>query len=179
MAFTYLRKDSPWVWVCYLDAAGKRQRKPSDIPVNLPDTNRRRKTLKAEYDLQEGSLPRTRREGDRWVNWVPTYLESRYRDSPKSLSAMKGRWTPLAAYLEHMNIKTARGLTYTVAAGYVDWRLGPTGLRKVIRNTAILESRLLSVPDGRGRPPVPGPHQPLPGTGIAQGTRQGKTTNHH
>lgn len=145
MAFTYERNDSPWMWICYLDAAGRRQRKPSDIARGQPDTKRRCKALKAEHDLQEASLPRVRREADRWENWVPKYLESRYHKKVLTWDRMKAAWAALFAYLHGSGVKTARGLTYTAASGYVDWRLGATGLRRVKHNTAIFEAKLLSV----------------------------------
>ncbi len=147
MAYTYLRTDSPWVWICFLDAAGKRRRKPTDVRKNTAETNRRSRKLEAEYTAAELELPRVRRDADRWENWVPAYIERRYKDSPKSMVRAQNAWAALAAYFEQVGVKTARGLDYKTAAAFIDWRLSPTrsGLRSVKHNTAVLEAKFLAV----------------------------------
>lgn len=145
MASLFRRKKSRFFWINYRDpATGKVVQKSTGIDASEGGPSRRKaKQLEALWTQREMAAPRTR-ETERWEAWADTYLSERYGDRGSLRPARLGL-RDLLVYFREIGVRTPRQVTYSIAAGFVTWRLNTNLLGKVKPSTARLRFVYLSV----------------------------------
>ena len=146
MASIYRKERSPFWFIQFTDAEGKRRNKSTGLRADHPGETVKARALRAQLESKE--LTRTAGEisGGDWESWVPQYLE-RHCESPLTLNRYLGNWQWITMWLQENRLHSPRAITYRNALGYLDWR---TSYRKrtgktVGRNTAIMEMKLLAM----------------------------------
>lgn len=149
MASIYKKTRSPFWYVRYRDeSTGLWKDRSTGIRLTDDDSKRKAKAAAFKLTCAESSDGRSR-VAERWESWVFEYFDIRYgADVEKNLTRIRARaaWDAIGVYLAERGVRTARQLTYSVAAGYFEWRKAQTwGGRKICHNTAVTEIRFLSV----------------------------------
>jgi integrase len=145
MAYLYQKKRSPYWYIQYADADGKRHDKSTGLRTDDPNDTVKAKILRAELEAKEYHGGRVV-NGAAWEAWVPKFFE-RHCQTGKTLERYEDAWKWLALWLQRERIHVPRQLTYRLGVEYVDWRTHfkkRTG-KTVGRNTAILELKILSL----------------------------------
>ena len=146
MASLYKKKRSPFWFIQFLDANGKRRNRSTGFRIDKPAETVKARALRAQLEAKELSRNAGEIGGGNWDTWVPRYLE-RHCQSPGTLRRYGGSWAWLAVFLQEKRYHNPRSITYRNALEYIDWR---TNYRKktgktVGRNTAIMELKLLAM----------------------------------
>ena len=139
MASIYHKDHSPFWFIQFIDADGKRRNKSTGLRTDSPGETVQARTLRAQLEAKElsraaGAL------GGGWDTWVPQFLE-RHCDNPRTNERYLGAWNWLALWLQNRHYRSPRDITYRNALEYLDWRISykkKTG-KTAGRNTAILE----------------------------------------
>ena len=145
MASLYRKQRSPFWFIQFIDADGKRRNKSTGMRTDHPGETVQARTLRAQMEAKE--LARTARAlGDGWDTWVPQFLE-RHCECPRTLERYSGSWKWLALWLQFRHFHSPRDITYRNALEYLEWRTSykkKTG-KTVGRNTAIMELKTLAL----------------------------------
>jgi integrase len=148
----YRRPDSPY-WCISYSSPTKLRRVHERTRFRLDDlANGKRNALRyAAEKSAEAEILRTGRKGEAWEAWAPDYLKVRYGGSavPPPLTYVRYRtaWERLSEYLAEVGCRTPADLTYSIAAGFIEWacaRRRRSG-RRLSRNTAISEFVVLGI----------------------------------
>jgi integrase len=143
VASLYRRSGSPFWWVEYLDAAGKRRQKSTKHRYDVAGESRKAQELRRELAQREKF---TFEQGEMWETWVPRFLEQRYRDP--TLARYKNSWKNLSTFLRTRQIFIPRQLSRQQVRDFVDWRQHrhtELGVYEVCKNTALHEIKLLRI----------------------------------
>jgi integrase len=148
MASIYKRKGSPFWWIKFRDPKTSQVRRESTgfKAGVLPDT-RRAKELAAERSLGEARTTTGGAE-ESWKNWIPSYLASRYVNSPKTHYRYSNIWRNVVMFLDERGITSPRHLTRAHCFDYLPWRIRPAkseGRFRASHNTAMLELKILGM----------------------------------
>ncbi len=145
MASLYRKKQSPFWFIQFVDAAGKRRNKSTGFRADDAGQTTKARAFRAELEAKE--LNRTAGAlGGGWESWVPQYLD-RHCESARTRERYLDAWKWLALWLQIKHYHSPRDITYRNAIDYVDWRTSykkRTG-KTVGRNTAILELKTLAM----------------------------------
>lgn len=161
MASLYRKPRSPFWYVVYDDARGKRRHRSTGLRADDPNATAQAKALRAELEAKEHHRAPTVNMGQ-WDSWVPAYLE-RHCETARTFERYSGNWKWLSLWLQLERIHSPRELTYRKALKYVEWRTGfrKTTGRTASRNTAIMELKLLAMLMGEAVRLDHAPHNPL------------------
>lgn len=146
MASLYKKDKSPFWWIQYTDAHGKRRNKSTGLRANDPNDTVKARILRAQMEARELGKNSGEPSGGGWESWVPKYLE-RHCETARTLERYTGSWAWLSMWLQESRLHSPRAVTYRNALEYIDWR---TTYKKksgktVGRNTAIMELKLLAM----------------------------------
>jgi integrase len=145
MASLYRKKRSPFWFIQFTDADGKRRNKSTALRSDHPGETMQARALRAQLEAKEfsgtaGAL------GGGWDTWVPQFLE-RHCECARTYERYLGTWKWLALWLQNRHYRSPRDITYRNALEFLDWRTSykkKTG-KTVGRNTAILELKTLAM----------------------------------
>lgn len=145
MAYLYRKKRSPFWYVVYIDTDMKEVHRSTGLRADDPNDTAKAKALRAELESREhhrGPVVNS----EEWERWVPKYLD-RHCQSARTLERYTGNWKWLSHWLQVEHLHSPRAITYRKALEYVDWRTGykKKNGRTVVRNTAIMELKLLAM----------------------------------
>ena len=146
MASLYRKKNSPYWFIQFIDADGKRRNKSTELRTDLPGETTQARTLRAQMEAKELGRSGRGPEGGGWETWVPQFLD-RHCEDPKTLERYSIIWKWLALWLQVRKFHSPRDITYRNALEYIDWRTRfkkKTG-KTVGRNTAILELKTFAM----------------------------------
>ena len=142
MAYLFKRVRSPFWWIGFEDC-GKRKQESTKLRHAVPLETRRAREMCDAMTVHEHS-PFTRDE--MWGNWVPAFLERRYRNSPHTLRRYQGGWRFISIFLQINQVTVPRQLTRKHVNAFVDWRQHghpDAGCYKASHNTALQDVKLL------------------------------------
>lgn len=145
MSSLYRKNGSPYWFIQYVDADGKRRNKSTGLRTDHAGETAKARALRAQRESKEfakAAVP----EGGNWDSWVPQFLD-RHCQAPRTHERYMDAWKWLALWLQNRKFHSPRDLTYRNALEYLDWRTGykkPTG-KTVGRNTAIFELKTLAL----------------------------------
>ena len=146
MASIYRKKGSPFWFVQFIDDAGKRRNKSTELRTDDPGETVKARAMRAALEVKELSHSSGTHDDGGWDKWVPQYLE-RHCETPRTLERYSGNWQWLAFWLQEKHYHSPRAITYRNALDYIEWRTNyrkKTG-KSVGRNTAIMELKLLAM----------------------------------
>jgi hypothetical protein len=140
MASTYLRADSPYIWISYKDAAGKWKSKNTGYRQdNIGDRKQAERVAKAK-SLEEMSNKPVRVANHKWEDWVVPWIDERWGNrsnrTPLLYTNYFWRWLK---YFQDIEISHPAALRREHVTGYLAWRKERGGER----NTAIHEIKFL------------------------------------
>jgi hypothetical protein len=146
MASIYRKQNSPYWFIQFIDAEGKRRNKSTELRADDPEQTLKARTLRAQMEAKELSRSPAATEGSSWDSWVPQFLE-RHCQSPLTHERYSDAWRWLAFWLQDQHLHSPRQITYRKALEYIDWR---TNYKKksgktVGRNTSILELKIFAM----------------------------------
>jgi len=146
MASLYKKRHSPFWWIQFIDADGKRRNKSTGWRRDDPAQTVKARALRAQLEATE--LNRSAKDigGGGWDAWVPQYLK-RHCENPGTMQRYTGSWSWLAFWLQENHYHSPRAINYRNALEYIDWRTSykkKTG-KTAGRNTAIMELKLLAM----------------------------------
>jgi integrase len=125
MASTYLRKDSPFIWIRYKSADGKWKNANSGYRKDNPSDRRQAKLLAQEKSLQEATVRVQQPERSVFSAWVPQWLEQRWgKGSALTLRKYRGWWDNLSKYLASVGASTPATVNRETVLNYVSYREG-------------------------------------------------------
>lgn len=142
----YPRKDSPFWWVKYwcpvkLGWTAKSSGQRRDDPLG------RKRAVAMARELSADALSaRSVAPSARWDRWVMPWLESKHRDSPKTLVSERNRWEWVHAFLTEQKVHGPQGVTYQTGLDYMTARTSQVkrvSKKHPCHNTALSELRLL------------------------------------
>jgi integrase len=140
MASTYLRADSPYIWIRYREAAGKWKSKNTGYRKdNLGERKQAERLAKAK-SLEEMSSKTVRVFSHKWEDWVVPWIDERWGNrtnrTPTLYTNYFWRWLK---YFKEIEISHPAALRREHVTGYLAWRQKHGGER----NTAIHEIKFL------------------------------------
>jgi integrase len=146
MASLYKKDRSPYWWVQYTDAEGKRHNKSTGLRKDDPGDTAKARTLRAKMEAKELDRDAKKSSTVGWDTWVIRYFD-RHCEAPRTYERYIGNWKWLALWLQTEKLHSPSAITYRKALEYIDWR---TTYKKksgssVGRNTAIMELKLLAM----------------------------------
>lgn len=101
----------------------------------------------AREQSQSGVTHTAAKNHERWEAWAETWLEVRYKNSPKTLTSYLGAWKHLSFFLRERQVVLPRQLQYEDVVAFVHWRerqVKTRSKRTVSRNTALHNVKVLS-----------------------------------
>ena len=147
MASLYDRKNSPFIWIKYKDAAGVQKAHTTGFRSSIPAQKRKAKVLLNEKQLIELKTEKGK-SGDSWNAWVIDFLETHYATKPATLARYKISWQSLSPYLAEQKIVRPLQLTFRHCELYIPWRIAGQphlGIYKCRHNTALYDLKVLRV----------------------------------
>jgi integrase len=157
MASLYRKEGSPFWYLRKRDPlTGRMLNRSTGFRADSEAETRKARQLRAEAEAKEFDIPRVQ-SGEEWVAWVPAFMQARYTSAElfpgnpvATLTRVKNAWAALSTYFRAKGVRSARVLTRQHCVDYTSWRAGEdadgvaAGLRKVSKNTAIMELKFLS-----------------------------------
>lgn len=144
MASLYQRNGSPFWWVKYrCPSTGLTKRESTGFRVGVGADRQKAREIAAEKSLTESRTGFAGKTGESWDAWVPSYVETRYGGSPRSLERVKTAWKKIETFLGHRHIPAPRHVSRETCLDFVAWcKTKPGG--EVSHNGALLNLRFLS-----------------------------------
>lgn len=144
MASLYVRANSAFHWLSYLDpATGRRIQRSTHLRRDSVAESRAARTLRDDYSAAE---QRSQDLPEAWEHWVPRLLEQRYSGQQITATRYASAWRNLSAFLAERRIDVPRQLTRQAVRDYIHWRAQEhTATYRASKNTALLEIRLLGL----------------------------------
>ena len=110
MASLYRKKRSPFWFIQFTDADGKRRNKSTALRSDHPGETMQARALRAQLEAKEfsgtaGAL------GGGWDTWVPQFLE-RHCECARTYERYLGTWKWLALWLQNRHYRSPRDITY-------------------------------------------------------------------
>lgn len=150
MASIYKRDHSPFWWIQFRDSVtGKVCRESTRLLIASKEQTRAAQSRAATETGKELSAPASAFKPDElWVNWVTTFLDIRYGQSPPTRLRAANAWRNLEMFLQDKAVERPRQLTRDHCFGYPAWRQQPDKRKrqyKATHNTAHTELIFLGV----------------------------------
>jgi integrase len=148
MASTYLRKDSPFIWIRFKDANGKWQGKNTGYRQKNVGDRHQAQRLAMEKSLEEMNQNGASPNSGGW-EWVMGWLSARFNAQGRTFDLYRKQYWKLNEYLQAKDIKHPSMLSREAVLAYVDWRCSPSTRAKwqnpnhTKRDSAIKELSLL------------------------------------
>jgi integrase len=149
MASLYLRRESPFFWISYLDGNGLRRQESTRLRHADRLDIRKARALEAQRTAEEMARNAGKRSGrgSGW-SWVPGWLALRYQHSAGTFRALSNRWKPLSLFLAERKISGPEALRRQHCFDYIAWRTTdkpPVGCFRAGHNSALAEIHALSI----------------------------------
>lgn len=147
MASIYKRDRSPFWWVEFVDATGKRKQQSTNLRYDCVAQTRQARQRRDELSTLEASAKATGNSPEIWRAWVPRFLSQRYGATATGARAEQA-WRNLAAYLDAIDVAIPRQLARQQIRDFIEWRQKArteNGTHKGTKNTALLEIKFLSL----------------------------------
>ena len=140
--YLYPKKRSPYWYIQYVDAEGRRHDKSTGLRRDDPNDTAKAQALRAQVEADSFKTG-TQAPGN-W-DWVEKWLE-RHCKTALTLQRYSTAWKWLALWLQLEHLHSPRQITYKKGIGYLDWRVKAKKKsgKSAGRNTAIIELKLLS-----------------------------------
>lgn len=151
MASLYQRARSPFWWVEFVDAAGKRRQKSTKLRYDVTTQSRQAQELRNELTAREAETMGEFAGGNEtWRAWVPRFIAQRYSGPGRAGTRQRYTiaWRNLEAFLRDRKIDSPRRLTRQDVRDFVEWRQmahRELGVYKAVKNTALLEIKFLGI----------------------------------
>lgn len=147
MASYYLKKNSKFFYVSYIDEDGKRRAKSSGIRCDAEGAMAKIISYVKELDKLERLASKTSGGMGTFLDWVPGFIES--YSSAETRKRYLSAWDHLSFFFKLRGVRNPSQVTYEVIMAYlgfrVDKKMGERfGRRVARRNTALLEIKFLS-----------------------------------
>jgi len=124
MASTYLRPDSPFIWIRFKDATGKWKNANSGFRKNVASDRRQAKLVAQEKSLQE-STTRVQQPGrSAFDAWVPAWIEQKWGNKPETLRKYRRCYRVWMAYFAKVGATMPSAVTREMVLDYVSQREG-------------------------------------------------------
>lgn len=144
MAYLYPKKRSPFWYIQFVDADGRKRDKSTGLRIDDPNDTNKAKTMRAEMEAKEfRRTPVVDSEG--WDTWVEKYLKRHC--GGRTLERYLTSWKWISLWLLHRHLHSPRQITYKIGLEYLDWRTTfkkRTG-KTASLNTAIMELKLFAM----------------------------------
>jgi integrase len=147
MASIYKRDRSPFWWVEFVDATGKRKQQSTNLRYDCVAQTRQARQRRDDLSALEATAKATGNSPEIWRAWVKRFLSQRYGATATGARAEQA-WHNLAAYLDAAGIAVPRQLTRQQVRDFIEWRneaRAEAGIHKGAKNTALLEVKFLSL----------------------------------
>src|SRR5262245_58971575 len=99
MASLYVKENSPFWFVQFIDADGKRRNKSTGFRTDDPGQTLKARALRAQLETKELSRSGVAVDGSGWDSWVPQFLERHCQCSSTHERYLDG-WKWLALWLQ-------------------------------------------------------------------------------
>ena len=145
MASLYRKKRSPFWFIQFIDADGKRRNKSTGLRADDPGQTVKARALRAQLEAKELPAPRALSAAAGTPGCRNTLSGTVKAPAPMSVTSMPGSGWRSGS--RSSGYHSPRDITYRNAIEYVDWRTSykkRTG-KTVGRNTAILELKTLAM----------------------------------
>jgi site-specific recombinase XerC len=146
MASLYKRSGSPYWWLKKRDAlSGEIIRESTGLRIGVGPETRKARDLEAQASLAEAQSSGLQRQ-QRWSEWVPDFLNTRYAKKPLTLERYSTIWKNVSLFLEDIQLTIPIQLTRDHCFHYMEWRRTPDkkrGKYSACHNTALLELKVL------------------------------------
>lgn len=147
MASYYLKKNSNFFYVSYIDDDGKRRAKSSGIRSDAEGAMAKILAYVKELDKIERLASKTSGGMGLFLDWVPGFIES--YSSEETRKRYCSVWDHLSFFFKLRGVKNPSQVTYEVIMAYLGFRVDGKmaerfGRRVGRRNTALLEIKFLS-----------------------------------
>src|SRR5258708_28397054 len=103
MAYTYTREDSPFIWIGYRSASGKRkQKKTGFLKSNSAQRKEAEKLAKGQTWKEQADAPTS----DASFDWVPGWVEATWGHAPNgsTINLYRSYAERLRAYLSSIGV---------------------------------------------------------------------------
>jgi hypothetical protein len=140
MASTYLRKDSPYIWIRYKDRTGKWKSANTGYRKNSGAESRQAKRLAAEKSLQEIMSSGVAPAKSAFVDWCPQWVAQRWSHKGGTLRRYRIILKLWLRYLDEVDVKIPATVTRETILDYV----GRREAEGAARNTALSEVKLIA-----------------------------------
>lgn len=145
MASLYQKQKSPFWFIQFIDAGGKRCNRSTGFRVGDPGQTIQARALRAQLEAKE--LSRSGNPvGGGWDTWVPQFLD-RHCERTRTRERYADAWKWVALWLQVRKFHSPREITYRNALEYIDWRTShkKKSGKTAGRNTAIFELKMLAM----------------------------------
>lgn len=148
MASLYKQRKSSFWWIKFRDPiSGETKRESTKFRIGIGPDTRRAEQLRAAKTLAESKIDSIS-PNERWVNWVPAFINLRYASQTKSLLRYETAWRTLTMFLAEKQIEFPRQFRREHCSEYFTWREKPNksrGKYKAGHNTALLELKTFAI----------------------------------
>jgi integrase len=140
MASTYLRPDSPFIWIRYKDATGKWKNANTGYRKNSGADSRQANLLAKEKSLEEAKTRGVNLGKSAFADWAPVWIEQRWANKAETLRKYRRCLKTWLEYLAGVGIAHPGVVTRETVLGYVHQRESSGAAR----NTALSEIKLIT-----------------------------------
>lgn len=117
MASTYLRDNSPFIWLKYKGDSGKWSGKATSYRQdNIGDRRQAELLARKQSIIERESAPAS--AGEHWDGWVDSWLRDRYGNQSATLKIYQRYWRKIREWLKAERINSPAQLTYPRALEY-------------------------------------------------------------
>ena len=140
MASTFIRAQSPFVWLRFKDSAGKWRSKVTGYRKDNLGDLRQAKLMAREMGREERERRGVER-GEHWERWVDAWIADHYAGRALTLTVYRRYWRKLSEWLAANGLVGPSQVLYRHAVAYREWRAE----NGVGTNTALHELKFLGV----------------------------------
>lgn len=137
-----------WYITYWCPRRRKRVQEPTPFLIDDPQGRRKARNL-AEERSKEAQADRGLDSSERWENWVPDFIASRYDGDIRRKTRVRyqGAWDQWSAFLADNRVSVPQVLEYQNVLKFVEWRssqVKPSSGKRVSKNTALCDVRCMS-----------------------------------
>lgn len=141
MASLYTRDRSPYWWIQYFDASGKRRQESTGYRIDSVKDGRAARQLRASKEMIEMEAPAAERNVHRLDHWVKKWIDLRFAKQAHTLESYSLGWKHLLTYFNEKKISCAEEIRREHCFEFLEWRQRSGACR----NTAIHDLTILRV----------------------------------
>jgi integrase len=120
MASTYLRPDSPFIWIRAKDASGKWKNFKTEYRQDNPKDRKQAKLVAQEKSFLEATTRVQQPAQSTFDQWVPAWIDLRWgKGSPLTLRKYLGWWDNLSKYLARSGANHPAAVTREIVLNYI------------------------------------------------------------